>query len=81
MMDFGKATRGGFIRAQGQRSRAACLVQFAGRVWRACRARRRPESAAGPAIRCRLGGDGLVYLVPACAGQTRSMVRIGASQP
>lgn len=69
MMDFGGATRGAFIRAQGQRSRAARLVQFAGRLYRACRARRRPDPATAPAMRCRLGEDGLVYLVPSGARQ------------
>lgn len=69
MMDFGGATRGAFLRAHGQRSRAARLVQFAGRLYRACRARRRPDPATAPAMRCRLGEDGLVYLVPSSARQ------------
>lgn len=81
MMDFSGATRGAFIRAQGQRSRAARLVQFAGRLYRAWRARRRPDPATAPAMRCRIGNDGLVYLVPAGAAPVRDVVRIGATQP
>lgn len=64
MMDFGKATRGAFIRAQGQRSRAACLVQFAGRLWRACRPGRLPVPSSMLALRCHRRADGLFYVGP-----------------